>query len=100
MQSADDPKGLIREAYRIDGAFPNPFARSTAVRFTVREAQTVRAEVYDLLGRRVQTLLDAPIPANVQQTLRVKGDLLAGGTYVVQFTGETFTASQKVTVLK
>ncbi len=95
-----EDEATLTEAYRIAAAFPNPFARSTAVRFTVREAQAVRAEVYDLLGRRVQTLLDARIPANVEQTLRVTGDALAGGTYVVQFTGETFTASQKVTVLK
>ncbi|MEM1041477.1 MAG: proprotein convertase P-domain-containing protein [Bacteroidota bacterium] len=101
----DNPTDLEDEAtlagaYRLDAAYPNPFSGSAEVRFAVREAQTVRAEVLDLLGRRVQTLLDAPVPAGVTHTLRLDGTALAGGTYVVRLTGESFTASRKVVVVK
>ncbi len=97
--STEDDAALA-EAYRIEPAFPNPFAGATAVRFAVREAQVVRAEVVDLLGRRVQTLFDGPVPAGVAQTLRVDGTALAGGVYLVRVTGESFAAGQKVVVLK
>ena len=87
-------------AYRIDAAYPNPFAEEAIVRFAVRDAQPVRAEVYDALGRRVQVLHDGPVAAEAEQTLRIDGRGLAGGVYVVRVTGETFTASQRVVLVK
>jgi uncharacterized repeat protein (TIGR01451 family) len=89
----------LAESYRIDAAYPNPFTNEATVRFAVREAQSVRAEVYDALGRRVQVLHDGPVLADALQTLRIDGRGLADGVYVVRFTGETFTASQKVLVV-
>jgi hypothetical protein len=44
-------------------AQPNPFARSTTLAFVLPRAGSVRAAVYDALGRRVRTLLDAERPA-------------------------------------
>ena len=86
--------------YRIEAPYPNPFAEETLVRLTVREAQHVRAEVYDALGRRVGVLHDGPVAAGSEQALRLDGRGLAGGAYVVRFTGEAFTASRKVLLVK
>ncbi|MEP0547962.1 MAG: proprotein convertase P-domain-containing protein [Rhodothermales bacterium] len=97
---AMEDASAMAAAYRIDAAYPNPFAEESVVRFAVRDAQTVRAEVYDALGRRVQVLHDGPVAASAEQTLRIDGRGLAGGVYVVRFAGETFTASQKVLLVK
>ena len=59
-----------------------------------------RAEVYDALGRRVTVLHDGPVAAGAEQELRLDGRGLAGGVYVVRFTGEAFTASRKVLLVK
>ena len=66
----------------------------------MREAQHVRAEVYDALGRRVAVLHDGPVAADAEQALRLEGRGLAAGSYVVVFTGETFTASRQVQLVK
>ena len=90
----------LAEAYRIEAPYPNPFTEETLLRLTVREAQHVRAEVYDALGRRVVVLHDGPVAADAEQTLRLDGRGLTGGVYVVRFTGDTFTASRKVLLVK
>lgn len=90
----------LAEAYRLEAAFPNPFAEETLVRFAVREAQEVRAEVYDALGRLVRVLHDGPLEAGQEQALRFDARGLASGTYVVRLTGEAFSASQKVLLVR
>ncbi len=97
----DAEDGVVpTEAYRLEAAYPNPFAQETVVRLAVRDAQTVRVEVYDALGRRVRVLHEGPVASGVTQTLRLDGSGLAGGVYLVRLTGETFTASQKVLLVK
>jgi YVTN family beta-propeller protein len=46
----------------LDRAFPNPFADGTSLRFTVENPATrVSITIFDVTGRRVRTLLDAPM---------------------------------------
>ena len=97
---AAEGETTVSEGYELEAAYPNPFAEETLVRLTVREAQHVRAEVYDALGRRVGVLHDGPVAAEVMETLRLDGGGLAGGVYVVRFTGETFAASRTVFLVK
>lgn len=97
---SSEDEAALAEAYRLDAAYPNPFSDEAVLRLAVRDAQTVRAEVYDALGRRVQVLHDGPLAAEAAHTLRVDGSGLANGVYVVRVTGETFSATQKVMLLK
>jgi hypothetical protein len=47
----------------LEQNYPNPFAAPTNIAFRLAEAGPVRVDVYDLLGRRVATLLDDTLPA-------------------------------------
>jgi glucose/arabinose dehydrogenase len=42
--------------------YPNPFRGTTTIPFNLTEATRVEIAVYDLLGRRVRTLLDRSLP--------------------------------------
>ena len=86
--------------YTLTKAAPNPFRERTTMRLTVQAAQPVTAVVYNTLGQRVRTLLDEEVRANRPINLRLDGDRLASGLYVVQVRGETFEATRKVTVVK
>ncbi len=44
--------------FALEAPFPNPFGRTTTLKYSLPTAATVRAEVFDLLGRRVNTLVD------------------------------------------
>lgn len=86
--------------YALTKAAPNPFSERTAMQLTVQKTQPVTAAVYNTLGQRVRTLLDQEVQANRPVDLRLKGQRLASGIYVVQVEGETFEATRKVTVVK
>lgn len=57
-----DPGGELPEEPTLAANFPNPFAASTRISFELPQPGFVTLEVYDLLGRRVETLLSEPRP--------------------------------------
>lgn len=83
----------------LSAARPNPTAGAAQFVLGVDRAQAVTVEVLDLLGRRVATLLDRELAAGAT-TLRVDAGLLVPGQYVVRFTGETVSGSQRLTVTR
>ncbi|MEL6773044.1 MAG: T9SS type A sorting domain-containing protein, partial [Bacteroidota bacterium] len=81
-------------------AYPNPFAGTATLAFAVREAEPVRAVLYDLLGRAVQTVYEGTPTANTPVEVQVNGHGLASGTYVIEIAGERFRETQRVTVVR
>ena len=81
----------------IDG--PNPVRRETAVALTLASPEAVTVEVLDLLGRRVRTLHEGPLAA-ARHAVAFDARGLAPGVYVVRAEGETFAATQRVTVIR
>ncbi|MFN3597177.1 MAG: choice-of-anchor B family protein [Rubricoccaceae bacterium] len=77
---------------------PNPFTGATTLTLRVSEAQRVRAEVFDMSGRRVAVLYDGDASPGAAQRLTFEAGALPAGVYVVRVQGETFTASQRVTL--
>lgn len=56
-------RGALPEAPALEGAFPNPFGTSTRLAFGLERAQAVEVAVFDVLGRRVRTLLRQSLAA-------------------------------------
>jgi len=75
---------------------PNPVRVAAEVTLTVSEAQRVRAEMYDVLGRRVGVLFEGRVPAHVPQRWTVDGRQLASGVYFVRVEGETFRETRRL----
>lgn len=80
-------------------SYPNPFNPSTRIRFMLTVASQTRVSVYDLLGREVAVLVDAPMPAGSHSVAFQAGGL-ASGAYrvVVQADGEQ--RSHTITLVK
>jgi hypothetical protein len=81
-------------AFEIEGPFPNPTGGDATVALVLDRDEHVRVEVFDMLGRRVALLHDAPLAANQRHAFTVAGSLLPAGAYVVRVAGETFGASR------
>ena len=80
--------------------FPNPVRDQATVQFAVQEAQPVVIEVYNTLGQRVRTVLDEQVEAETTREISLNVDDLASGMYMVRMRGETFSTTQKVTVVR
>ncbi|WP_176521796.1 T9SS type A sorting domain-containing protein [Longimonas halophila] len=79
--------------------YPNPARGQATVRFAVPERQDVRIDLYDLLGRRVQTVVDTDAEGRAEQTLDVSN--LASGTYFLRMDTEAGPVdTQRVTVVR
>ncbi|MEM9996485.1 MAG: T9SS type A sorting domain-containing protein [Bacteroidota bacterium] len=89
----------LAKGYRMTAIYPNPFNPQAQFSLTLDESQTVRAEVFDALGRRVAVLADGMQTAGTT-TYRIDGQRLASGVYVVRVAGETFVETQRVTLVK
>jgi hypothetical protein len=50
--------GNVPTTYALEQNYPNPFNASTVVRFSIPHDGRVRLEVFDVLGRKVRTLVD------------------------------------------
>ena len=86
--------------YTLQGIYPNPFNPSTSFQLSVEEDQAVRIEIYDVLGRRVSTLFDGNMEANQAQLFNFNASNLSSGRYLLQISGQTFSASRNLTFLK
>ena len=61
--------------------YPNPFYPGTTIPFMLERSTEVTVEIFDVLGRRVATLLSGRLPAGAH-TIAWDAEGLPGGVYV------------------
>ena len=77
----------------------NPFTESTTIRYVVPHDAKVTLKVYDVLGRKVSTLVSGQHAAGSFQT-QFDGQNLSGGVYFLRLTAGDFNDSKKMLLLK
>jgi hypothetical protein len=91
-------------AVRLLGVAPNPFNPRTSIRFELPDARPVRLQVFDLRGRLVRTLVDAPLPPGRQEVAwdgrNQAGRLVGAGTYLYRLEAGSFTGSGRMLLVK
>jgi hypothetical protein len=55
----DEPQ--IVDDYELYQNFPNPFNPITTIEFVIPIREQIKIEVYDLLGRKIETLIDGVV---------------------------------------
>ncbi|NJL75809.1 MAG: T9SS type A sorting domain-containing protein [Saprospiraceae bacterium] len=75
--------------------FPNPFDGDLTIQYELETAQTVSIAVYDLTGRRVQTIVQSFQEAGTQQ-LYLNSPNLDAGVYWLILKGETWQKIEKI----
>jgi len=93
------------EGFGLVSNFPNPFNPTTTIEFTLPERTTIRVEVFDILGRKVSTLISNQELNAGQQRLIWNGKSDSGvqmvsGTYIYRISSEKYTVSNKMMLLK
>jgi hypothetical protein len=84
---------------------PNPFNPMTTIRFDLAQAGRVRLRVYDVAGRLVRQLIDAPLPAGREHAaawdgLDEAGARVPSGVYLYRMMTADFDQTRKMLLLK
>jgi len=85
--------------FRLDQNYPNPFNPGTIIPFEIPLAGNIKLEVYDMLGRKVATLVD---DFRVSGRYEVPFDAtgLASGVYIYRLITRDNVQSRKFTIIK
>ena len=88
----------------LRGNFPNPFNPETTVSFSLKQAQRVTVEIYNLLGQRVKTLVNEELAAG-NHTYQWNGKDDAGhsagsGIYFLKMRTGAYSATTKMVMMK
>lgn len=79
--------------------YPNPFNPATIIPYFLPATAHVKVEIYDMLGRRLVTLIDGMMQGGSHQVQFDAGHL-SSGIYLVRLEAGSFTASRKLTLMK
>ncbi len=90
---------------RLLEACPNPFNPFTKIRYSVGEgAGRVRLQVYDVAGRLVRTLVDAPVGIGRHEAVwdgrDVRGREVASGAYICRMESDVYSHTTKIVLLR
>jgi hypothetical protein len=94
---------VLPDDFALSQNFPNPFNPSTSIRFALPKAGHVKIEVFNVLGQRVTTLLDQPMPAGYHTAVwdgTSSRKQVASGVYFYRLVTEVYQASRKMMLLK
>jgi hypothetical protein len=89
----------VPDAFSFNGAYPNPFNPRTTLTFALPEAARVGLTLYDISGRQVIELVDGWRDAGVHE-MEFDASEFASGVYLCRLQAGSFSATQKMVLLK
>ena len=98
LGGVEDVEGVQVQDTRLFEVRPNPVRRRMTVRYAIREVQDTALHIYDVLGRRVRTLVHAEKRGRNEKIVDVSR--LSSGTYFLRLTTERETQTKRFVVVR
>ena len=95
----DDHSNNIPENFYLSQNYPNPFNPSTTIEYSIPERSNVVIKVFDLLGRKVATLVNDEKSAGVYK-VKFDGSSLSSGIYFYKLWTENYGTVKKMILIK
>jgi hypothetical protein len=93
------PAEELAGEFRLIGNYPNPFNPTTTITYELSAASDVRLEVYDILGRHVQTLAYGHQAAG-HHTATFDANGLASGMYLYRLQAGNQSQTKRMLLIK
>ena len=93
----DDP---VAHTFALEGNTPNPVSGRTTIRYSLAEPATVSLTVYDVIGRRVATVVDGERQSVGPHDVDVNMRNLPAGVYFYQLDAGNRKATHAMTVVR
>lgn len=96
---SDAPSLASPQHYRLSPAYPNPFNSSTTFDVTLSRTGPVSIDIYDITGRRVDTLVNGVLTAGSHRISWDAGSR-SSGVYFVHLRSGHITRTRKLTLIR
>ncbi len=95
---------ILPTTFALYANAPNPFNPQTAIRFDLPQAETVRLEVYDVLGRKVRALIQSDLPPGIHRVIwngrDSRGRQVGSGVYFYRLEAGAYTQTRRMLLLE
>ncbi len=96
---SNDLEEVLPKTFVLDQNYPNPFNPSTNISYTLNESAQVKLEVFNMIGQKVATLVNAKQSAgNYNFTFEANG--LTSGMYFYRIEAGSFSDVKRMTLIK
>ena len=104
MKQQKTTNNLLPDKFDLAQNYPNPFNPTTTIKFALPEASNVNLEVYNILGQKVNVLVDSYMDAGYH-SIEWNGDdqngnKVSSGVYFYKIKAGDFEQSKKMMLLK
>ena len=90
---------VVPDKFELFQNYPNPFNPSTKIKFALPFRTKVRLDVYNILGQKIQTLVDGEMEAGYHEVIFNASDL-SNGTYIYRLIADNFSRTEKMLLVK
>lgn len=95
-----EPVSDLPRVVELEQNYPNPFNPSSVIQFGVPKTSRVNLEVFDLLGRKVATLVNNENRQAGRYSVQFDGRNLASGLYIYRLQVGNTILTKKMTLIK
>jgi hypothetical protein len=100
IQEKTEGKEIIPTEYLLYNNYPNPFNPTTTIRFDIPERTEVELIVFDILGRKVKTLISSEVRNPGRYEVSFNASSLASGVYIYRLTTKNYSQARKMLLVK
>jgi hypothetical protein len=97
-------KGQLPSDYILNQNYPNPFNSSTKISFDLPDDGQVELSIYDVLGRKVSTVLNDFLPAGEHSVIwdgrSENGESMATGVFFYRLQSASFDETKRMLLVK
>jgi hypothetical protein len=97
--TAVEDKTTLPAEWSLGQNYPNPFNPTTVITYKVPVSGHVALQVFDMLGREVETLVNDVMAAGTY-TVTFNAGNLASGVYLYRISGNNFSLCRKMNLMK
>jgi len=102
--TAKPDDNLLPSQFGLGQNYPNPFNPTTRIAFSVPQAMPATIEIYNILGKKINTVFDGMAEAGRNEVIwdgtTEDGDVVASGLYFYRMKAGSFETSRKMVLMK
>lgn len=87
------------DTYALNQNYPNPVSKQTTITYTIPRSEYVRLDLYNLMGEKVKTMVDATVDAGIHEVYFEKDNLPVGVYFYTMTTSSGYKQTKKMQII-